>query len=140
MTRILIVEDEFMVAANLEDVLIELGMDVVGIAPNRETAQHLAQRGVDIAFVDLNLQDGFTGPEIGHTLAAEAGATVIFMTANPRLIADGVDCTLGVVSKPVADSQIAPLVNFALRTRQGLPSKSVPPGLRLFSSAGCQFA
>ena len=47
--RILIVEDEFIVALNLRQIMSNMGFDVIGIAPDAATAEQLAQRKPDIA-------------------------------------------------------------------------------------------
>lgn len=59
MARVLIVEDEPLIASMLIDWLEELGHEVVG--PTAENAQALAylhQGAVDAAFVDIEIQDG----------------------------------------------------------------------------------
>ena len=54
--RILIVEDEPLVAMLLEDIVLELGFDVVGPALRFEAAVQLAQsEPVDAAILDVNL-------------------------------------------------------------------------------------
>ena len=54
--RILIVEDEMLVAMNLEDMLLDLGHEVAGIASRLEPALSLAAEGqFDLALLDVNL-------------------------------------------------------------------------------------
>ena len=54
--RILIVEDEMLVAMNIEDMLLELGHEVAGIASRLEPALALAREGAfDVAMLDVNL-------------------------------------------------------------------------------------
>jgi CheY-like chemotaxis protein len=54
--RILIVEDEMLVAMNIEDMLLESGHEVAGIASRLEPALALAQDGCfDVAMLDVNL-------------------------------------------------------------------------------------
>lgn len=54
--RILIVEDEFLVALHLEDLLTELGHRVVGSARRFNEALELARRSeIDFAVLDINL-------------------------------------------------------------------------------------
>jgi|GEM_PF-2998509 len=56
--KILILEDEMLVAFEVEAVLGELGHEVVGIAPDMGTALSGAMRPIDLALVDPNLRDG----------------------------------------------------------------------------------
>jgi two-component system, response regulator PdtaR len=128
--RILIVEDEMMVAFELEHILTDLGYDPVGIAADLAEAGRLADDCIDLALVDLNLRDGLTGPQIGAMLS-ERNVTVLFMTANPRLLGDGVAGTIGVLTKPTDEQVVAAAISYALKLRAG--QRAVPPAqLRLF--------
>lgn len=61
--KVLVVEDEALVAMLIEDVLDELGHEVVGLAGRLEEALALAQRvEADVAVVDLNLGGRHTYP------------------------------------------------------------------------------
>ena len=54
--RILIVEDEMLVAMNTEDMLLDLGHEVAGLASRLEPALSLAREGAfDLAMLDVNL-------------------------------------------------------------------------------------
>jgi CheY-like chemotaxis protein len=56
MTRVLVVEDEMLVAMLIEDQLSDLGYDIVGPAMRLETALELAETAeFDIAILDINL-------------------------------------------------------------------------------------
>ena len=124
---ILIVEDEMLVALEMESILEERGYEVVGIASDLEGALAFADRNVNLALVDLNLRDGLTGPEIGRRLAHEHRAKVLFVTANPRLLGDGIAGTIGVLTKPTDESSLTSAVEFALSR-----SAEAPPSLRCF--------
>ncbi|WP_380783164.1 response regulator [Sphingomonas sp. R86520] len=99
----LIVEDEIFVALDLERILTDAGYGVAGIAADRESAIAAAP-GCSFAFVDINLRDGPTGPEIARRMAADYGVKVVFVTANPAQIGD-TDC-VGYIRKPFSDSAI----------------------------------
>lgn len=61
--RILIVEDEMILAMNLEDMLVELGHTVVAIATRIKDALDLAQScEIDLAILDLNLSGFLSFP------------------------------------------------------------------------------
>ncbi|KQN05329.1 MULTISPECIES: response regulator [unclassified Sphingomonas] len=133
MPTVLIVEDEMLVATDLEASLEELGYRPVGIAADMPKAAQLAQMRPDVALVDCNLRDGLTGPQIGRMLGCTYGTTVIFLTANPRLLEGGVEGTLGVVSKPCGYDSVGQIVEFAVRARAG--DRSAPPmGMKLFGA------
>jgi len=100
----LIVEDEIFVALDIERILTDGGYQVTAIAADRASA--LAAAGqAEFAFVDINLRDGPTGPEIGAALARDHGMKVVFVTANPAQI--GLPCdALGYVRKPFSERAI----------------------------------
>ncbi|PPD13651.1 MAG: response regulator [Methylobacterium sp.] len=126
--KILIVEDEAMVALDLEAWLEEFGYAPVGIAPDAATAYRLAATAPTLALVDLNLRDGLSGPEIGRRLAHEFGVRVLFMTANPRLLEPGIPGTLGVLAKPYEPQAVQAAIEFALER-----NPVAPPELRVFA-------
>lgn len=128
---ILIVEDEMLVALEMESILEEQGYKVVGIAADLAGALAFADGTIDLALVDLNLRDGLTGPEIGKRLASERKSGVLFITANPLLLGDGIAGTIGVLTKPTDEASLIAAVAFALRRRQGEPAQA-PPTLRCF--------
>lgn len=112
MQRVLIVEDEVMVALELESILEDLGHQVVGIAADADIALRLAQDRPDVALVDLNLRDGLTGASLGQQLAGEYGVKVVFLTANPSLLSSGVPGTVGVVPKPYDAEQVENVLEY----------------------------
>jgi len=132
--RILIIEDEALVAMELRFVLEDLGYSVVGSAADAQTAREFVKgTNVDLALVDIHLSDGPTGVELGRGLANESGVTVLYVTANPGMLRDGIPGTLGVLSKPTDERVVQNAVDYALRRRQGQPVDYAPPGLQLFA-------
>lgn len=131
--RILIIEDEFLVAHDMEVGLEDAGHDVVGVGDDWTSAMRLAKRLPDVALVDINLCDGATGPAIGAWLGQEIGCTVIFVTANPRQIDIPIPGALGVMIKPVDSRQVIEAVDFAVAARTGGRTPTPPPGLMLLA-------
>jgi DNA-binding response OmpR family regulator len=132
MSNALIVEDEIFIAMEVESVLMDMGHAPVGIAVDTRRAMELAANA-EIAIVDFNLRDGPTGMEIGRRLA-ERGVTVLFITANPSQLGDGVPGALGVLAKPVNQNELKAAINFidAVHRREH-PLKAEPPRrLKLF--------
>jgi DNA-binding response OmpR family regulator len=131
--RVLIVEDEFLIALDVAETVENMGLTVAGFASARKNALALGAYA-DIALVDVNLSDGRTGPEIGRELAEQYGVTVIFMTANPEDVDDGVAGLLGVLTKPVMPQVVEKTIGFAIANRLG-GMAIVPPELRVFPHA-----
>lgn len=133
--RILVVEDEIFVAAEIEHVIEDMGYVPVGIASEQQSALALAQQA-DVALVDLNLRDGATGITIGTILAQTHGVAVMFMTANPAQLGDGVPGTIGVLPKPVTEQDLREAVRYVVARRQAAAAAAEPPRrLRLFGLA-----
>jgi DNA-binding NtrC family response regulator len=56
--RILIVEDQYLIAADLSRALTKLGCVVVGpVASNEAAREHLAHSSIDFAFLDISLDE-----------------------------------------------------------------------------------
>ncbi|MDI1282534.1 MAG: DNA-binding NarL/FixJ family response regulator [Brevundimonas sp.] len=131
--RILIIEDEALVAMELRFVLEDLGHEVVGTAADAKSARALAaETDIDLALVDIHLSDGPTGVALGRELGQDHGVTVLFMTANPGMVRDGVAGTVGVLSKPSDERAVQTAVDYVLGRRAGRPIEYAPPELRLF--------
>lgn len=131
--RILIIEDEALVALELRFVLEDLGYEVVGSAMDSDSARRLAaEKPVDLALVDIHLSDGATGIELGRELAQDRGVTVLYMTANPSMVQDGVAGCIGVLGKPADERAVEGAVEYALHRRMGEPVDFAPPQLQLF--------
>ncbi len=126
------VEDEIFVAIEIEHVVSQLGYLPVGIAADTQKAVELGSMA-EVALVDLNLRDGPTGPAIGRLLAEKHGVTVLFVTANPAQLGDGIPGTLGVIPKPVNDDEMRQAVSFAVAHRRR-EAAMPPPTLRLFAN------
>ncbi len=131
--RVLIVEDEFLIALDVAETIEAMGLKVAGLANGRSPALALAQ-SADIALVDVNLADGRTGPSIGRELAEKYGVTVIFMTAKPEEIEPGNKGPRGVLTKPVMPHVIEQSIGYALAGRTG-GCAELPRELRVFQRA-----
>jgi DNA-binding response OmpR family regulator len=61
--RLLVVEDEIMIAMMIEDMLLDLGHEVVALATRLDQGLELAKTvGVDLAMLDVNLGGGTSFP------------------------------------------------------------------------------
>jgi len=80
--RALIVEDEILIALDLEDAMSDLGFEVCPLASSDRGARTLAMRDQpDIALVDVCLEGGREGIETARWLRDVYGASVVFVTA-----------------------------------------------------------
>jgi DNA-binding response OmpR family regulator len=80
--RALIVEDEFLIAHDLEVTMHELGFAHCDIAPDGRKAQSLSMSDApDIALIDVCLEGGREGIEIARWLREMFEVPVVFVTA-----------------------------------------------------------
>jgi DNA-binding response OmpR family regulator len=124
--KVLIVEDECLLAMDLQDTVERSGHNVIGQARNCAQAMVLAARaGPNVAFVDLNLTDGPTGPEIARRLGAEHHVLVVFLTGSPEQIPHDFCGALGFLRKPSTHSTLGEMLQFLVDHRAG--ATAVPP-------------
>lgn len=117
--RVLIVEDEPVVAEDLTQIAEAAGHEVLGAAARASDARSLAPLRPDLALVDLNLKDGPTGPHIAADLARNTGAIVILVTANIDQIPPNFCGAIGAVAKPFTTEAMERIIAFAHDLRQG---------------------
>ncbi len=97
--KILIVEDEMLIAAKISTLLTELGYEVTGILARAEDAlAHAAENVPDIALLDIRLKGKMDGVELAQALQKERELPIIFLTAN----ADEVTFNRAKAAKPYA--------------------------------------
>lgn len=111
--KILIVEDEILVALQLEDVLTDAGHAVVGVVPERGALSRVVDPP-QVALVDVNLRDGPSGPLIARELAEAYGTLIVYVTANPDQIDVPASTAIGVVPKPFSPPAILAAIAYAL--------------------------
>ena len=97
--RILVLEDEFLVALDIQQVIEEYGGTVVGPIGRLEQAKSLArEETLDGAILDVNL-NGSTSYELAQELL-EAGVAVVFLTGNDASAVPEAFANVPLLSKP----------------------------------------
>jgi CheY-like chemotaxis protein len=82
-SRILVVEDEAIVAADIQDRLETLGYVVAGWATTGDEALELARSSSpDLILMDIMLKGPMNGIQAAHLIRLELSLPVIFLTAN----------------------------------------------------------
>jgi DNA-binding LytR/AlgR family response regulator len=82
-TKILIVEDEMVIAANISLQLTELGYEVTGIVPRGEEALlQIKTNAPDILLLDINLKGNLDGIETAEAMQKTHNIPIIYLTAN----------------------------------------------------------
>lgn len=130
--RILLVEDEALIALELEALLEDLGHVTVGSACTSVEAIAIGRSTApDVALVDIHLVDGPTGIDVARALAADTRATVVFMTANAKRIPEDFAGAFGVIAKPYSERVVASTLDYVAGHRAGLAPREAPDGFRL---------
>ncbi|KAA0682029.1 response regulator [Neorhizobium sp. P12A] len=98
--KVMIVEDETLLAMELETEVAMAGHEVTGTAMNRKQVGDLLEADhPDFAFVDIHLQDGPTGIDIGRDLASK-GIPYVFVSGNIKKVPADFAGALGAIEKP----------------------------------------
>ncbi len=80
--NILIVEDDGIICANLEDMLVAAGYGVLSAVPSGEAALSLlCARKPDLVLIDIKLAGKLDGIEVAHYIRKVADVPVIYLTA-----------------------------------------------------------
>lgn len=129
--RILIVEDEPLIAFDTEHALTESGFVVVATVDTVETAVQVIQKEkLDLLLVDLGLTDGGNGVEVAAA-ARRQGMHVLFVTGRCPKGAESLG--IGCLEKPFTHKDLKAAIE-AIETLLSRGSvKKVPPGLTLYT-------
>jgi CheY-like chemotaxis protein len=113
--RVLVVEDEMMIAMLVEDMLADLGCSVVGPAHGLDAALKLVgeEDGLDAALLDVNLA-GQPVFAVADALRAK-GVPAIFSTGYGEAGLRDVDAGAQVLQKPFRAGDLARALTSALR-------------------------
>lgn len=89
-TRVLIIEDEPIIAMDIETIVRDLGHEVTGIAVTRDEAvrEAMADRP-GLVLADIQLADDSSGIDAVRDILAEFSVPVIFITAFPERLLTG---------------------------------------------------
>jgi DNA-directed RNA polymerase specialized sigma24 family protein len=89
-TSVLIIEDEPIIALDLEALVKDLGHDVAGVAATRSEAIALAQASrPGLVLADVRLADGSSGIDAVADILVSFDVPVIFITAYPERLLSG---------------------------------------------------
>ena len=133
-TRLLVVEDEPLVAFDTEHLLDDDGFDVVATVDRVADAVALIADGADIHLVlaDVNLADG-SGVEVARSANAH-GIPVLFVTGDCPV--DAQELATGCLAKPYAQKDLLAAIAAVDAALAGARPRRLPAGFRLFDRVG----
>ena len=130
--RILVVEDEPLVAFDNESTLGDLGYEVVDTVDRFEDAIALIDReAIDLVLSDLRLQGTKTGLDLARAAKAR-GVPVLFATGH-QLPSDAAELAIGVLAKPYSERTLKAALESVDRMLAGEQAKP-PKGMQLFTA------
>ena len=115
--RVLIIEDEAIIAMDLETIVADLGHKVTGVARTRDAAVELAGTEVpDLVMADIHLADDSSGIDAVNDILRDHGVRpVIFITAYPeRLLTGERPEPAFLISKPYSEEQVRSAISQAM--------------------------
>ncbi|MFN3613069.1 MAG: response regulator [Rubrimonas sp.] len=118
--RVLIIEDEPIIAMDIEAIVQELGHTVVDIAATRDAAvAAAAEHQPELVLADIQLADGSSGIDAVRDILGELSAPVIFITAFPeRLLTGARPEPTYLISKPFRAETVQAAISQALFFRR----------------------
>lgn len=88
--RVMIIEDEPIIAVDIESIVLGMGHEVVGIADTRRAAVAMAaETKPDLVLADVQLADGSSGIRAVEEILTATTVPVIFITAYPERLLTG---------------------------------------------------
>jgi CheY-like chemotaxis protein/DNA-directed RNA polymerase specialized sigma24 family protein len=118
--KVLIIEDEPVIAMDIAGIVEALGHDVVGVAGRKDEAVELAKRHLpDLVLADVQLLDGDSGIVTVQEILKSMTAPVIFVTGFPErlLTGDGMEPAF-IVTKPFDPETLKVTIGQALSFSQ----------------------
>ncbi len=115
-TDVLIIEDEPMIAMDLEDLVAELGHRVIGVArTHAEAVRMIGKRKPGLVLSDIKLADGSSGLNAVNEILEANNVPVIFITAYPeRFLKGDKPEPAFLVTKPYLPETVRALISQAL--------------------------
>lgn len=81
--KVLIVEDEVLIAIYLEELVVGFGHQVCAVAASAlEAVEHAAVHTPDVALMDIRLAGGTNGNDAAHEVYRRHGLRCIFVSGN----------------------------------------------------------
>ena len=114
--RVLVIEDEALIASHLESIVVEAGHRVVANATTAQEARlRFDQEKPNLILSDVQLADGSSGVEAVDAIAAQSDVPVIFITAFPELLLTGERPEPAfLIGKPFRDETVRTAISQAL--------------------------
>lgn len=115
--KILIVEDESIIALDLQYGLNDLGYEIIGVVDNGQDAIDMAAEHLpDVVLMDIKLKGNISGIEASEVIS-ELGIAVVYLTANndaETFNKSNIKGSYGFVSKPYEINKLDKTLKIAI--------------------------
>jgi CheY-like chemotaxis protein len=137
MLKVLIAEDDLLIAGMAEEVLIEGGFVICGIARTVGEAVALGRlHKPDLALLDVRLADGGFGTEIAAQLAAFGRIGVLYATGNALHVMQKASEGDACIAKPFSPADLVRALEIVAElVATGMASPPFPRGFELLPRA-----
>ena len=127
--RILIVEDEPLVAFDNEYFLTGAGYEIVATVDNVPAALKVLDDKIDLVLADVSLSDGGNGRDVAEA-AQRHGVPLVFVTGSCPI--DAQTLAMGCLAKPYSQRDLLAAIDTIEAKLSGREPKRVPRGFTLF--------
>jgi len=136
--KVLIVEDEPLIAEDIKEILLQVNYDVIGIAYNKSQALSILKtNSPDIALLDINLGNNTDGITIAELINKEYHFPFLYLTSySTKIILDKVKHTfpMGYIVKPFDEADLFTGIEIALSNFQGI-KKTATFSIQIFNNS-----
>lgn len=113
---VLIIEDEPLIAMDLEALVVDIGHRVQGVArTHQEAVEEVARKAPSLVLADIHLADGSSGLEAVNEILETISVPVIFITAFPeRLLTGTKPEPVFLITKPFEPAVVKAMISQSL--------------------------
>jgi len=123
MNKVIVVEDERIVALHMKQQLLKLGYDVVAVAATGEKAlKAIAELHPDIVLMDIHIEGDMDGIEVASRIGGSQGTPVIYLSAyseESTLERARATKPYGYLVKPFSERELHATIQMALERYRG---------------------
>lgn len=131
--KILVVEDEYIIASALQESLTAMGYEVIEVVATGEQAVEVAARlRPDVVLMDIQLKGSMDGIQAAQRIQNRLGIPVVYLTAHsdPDTLKRVVHSrSYGYLTKPITEEELKEAIDKALSRHRGATDTGSLPQL-----------
>ena len=132
--KVLILEDEFLLAMMLAEEVVEAGHTVLGPVSSVAEALRLAEATPpDLAFLNITLSGGELGTEAAVVLKERWDVLCLFVSGSRGMVEEYRSVAVGILEKPYSGDTVHDVLRLLEKLMDGEAVDLIPAGLTLFT-------